>query len=214
MNDSSSFSEFRRLVASDIERFATYNLSVNPSGPKRLRVLFDVALFKAGFQAAFLYRLGHWFFQNRLIFLARCTMRLNLALCGADIGFAAEIGQGLLIGHPVGVVIAHKTRIGDNATIEAGVLFGVKSWAPGTVEQVPQTGDGCVFSTRCSVLGNCRLGDDVVVGINAVVVSDVESGALAAGLPLEIIPGRGRELTAAWRLYERPPTKAEPAGKR
>jgi serine O-acetyltransferase len=208
MSPLSTYGEFSRLVGSDLDRFTTYGRTLNPSGPRPLRATVDIVLFKAGFQSAFLYRLGHWLFLNRLIFLARCAMRLNLALCGADIGFAAEIGPGLLIGHPVGVVIAHKTRIGANATILAGVLFGVKSWTPEEVERVPTAGDNCVFSTRASVIGACRLGDDVVVGINAVVDRDVEPGALAAGAPLEILPGRGRSLIESWCLQGRSPAEA------
>jgi serine O-acetyltransferase len=195
-----TFNQFTRLVAADLRRFTAHSQSLSNAPSPSLRVTFDTWLFKAGFQAVFLYRLSHWFLQNGLLLCARFAMRLNLAMTGADIGFAAEIGRGLLIGHPVGVVIGHKTVIGEHATILAGVLFGVKSWAPGVVNQLPRAGNNCVFCTRASILGNCALGDDVVVAINAVVDVDVPSGSFATGSPLEIIPNRGKEMISGWCL--------------
>lgn len=195
-----TFNQFTRLVAADLHRFVAHSSALSKSSSASFRMILDTWLFKAGFQAVFLYRFSHWCLQNKLIFLARCLMRFNLAVTGADIGFAAEIGKGLLIGHPVGIVIGHKTVIGERATILASVLFGVKSWAPDVVGQLPQAGNNCVFCTRASILGNCRIGDNVVVGINAVVDVDVPSDAFAGGSPLEIVPQRGRELIGGWCL--------------
>ncbi|MBI3553527.1 MAG: hypothetical protein HY077_13610 [Elusimicrobia bacterium] len=209
MKPASSFREFARLVRSDLDRTTAHALALSPGRAPGLRLRLDTVLFKTGFQSAFLYRLSHWLFQNRLIFLARLAMWLNLVLFAADIGFSAEIGQGLLIGHTAAVVIAHRTVIGARATIEMGVLFGVRSWAPHEVGSLPRTGDNCVFCARSSVLGGVVLGDDVVVGINAAVDRDVPSGAYAGGAPLELHPGLGKRMVDRWCLIDHPSSGRE-----
>jgi serine O-acetyltransferase len=195
-----TFNQFTRSVGADFHRFTAHSRALRGGASAGFRDTLETWFFKAGFQAVFLYRLSHWCVQNKLLFLARFLTRLNLAITGADIGFAAEIGKGLLIGHPVGIVVGHRTKIGENATILGGVLFGVKSWAPDVVGQLPEAGRNCVFCARASILGNCKLGDFVVVGINAVVDVDVPSDAFAGGAPIEIVPHRGKELISGWCL--------------
>jgi serine O-acetyltransferase len=43
------------------------------------------------------------------------------------------------------------------------------------------------IGTGAKVLGSIRIGDDVIIGANAVVLNDVPSHSLAVGVPARII---------------------------
>jgi serine O-acetyltransferase len=191
---------FISLVKSDLYRNVGLTASLGGKDSPSLKDIFYCCLFKAGFQAALIFRVSHWFYQLGWIFMARFFMRLNLTLTGADIGFAAEIGPGLLLGHPVGVVIAHKTIIGRNVTMLQGVLFGVQNWLPDTMDRLPEVGDNCIFCTRCMVLGEVTIGDCCVIGANTVITRDIESDAFAFGSPVVIQANNGKNKIDSWFL--------------
>jgi serine O-acetyltransferase len=134
----------KALVQSDLTRFAqTYQLRGQPYSKRR--VFWESILFKAGFQAVLLYRISHWLFGKGQTYLAWMVARLNLALTGAEIEFNAEIGPGMFIAHPVGIVIGRGTVIGSGVTIFQGVSFGVRSWHPDYIRRFPTVGDNCFF---------------------------------------------------------------------
>lgn len=191
---------FSELVKSDLKRSLGHTTSLDGERKVRFKDLLYCYLFKAGFQCILLHRISHWFFQLGWIFMARFFMRLNLTLTGADIGFAAQIGPGFLTGHPVGLVIAHKTVIGCNVTVLQGVLFGVQSWHPDAMENLPIVGDYCVLCTRSMILGDIEIGNECVIGANAIVTQDIESGAFAYGSPLVVKQKEGKVKIADWCL--------------
>ena len=45
-------------------------------------------------------------------------------LTGADIAYEAQVGPGLVLYHPTGVVIGPGARVGARATIMQGVTLG------------------------------------------------------------------------------------------
>ena len=188
------------LIKSDLNRFTMHSARLAGLERPTRQMIWNSILFKAGFQAAVLFRLSHWFFQRRWIFMARVCMRSNLTLTGADIGFAAKIGPGLLMSHPVGIVIAHKTVIGANASIFQGVVFGVKDWLPDTMRFLPQAGDYSVFCAHCMILGNAQIGHHCVIAANTTITGNVPDGAYAFDNPVVIEPNKGRQLIASWCL--------------
>src|SRR5205823_11843014 len=138
---------------------------------------------KAGFQAVLLHRFSHWLYEHGWLYVAWYLTRLNVMLTGAEIEFNAEIGPGLFIAHPVGIVVGRGTVIGARATLFHGVTFGVKSWHPDAIRKFPRVGDDCYFFAHAVVLGSVVLGDRCVVAAQTVVTQDLPSGSLAAGVP-------------------------------
>ena len=191
---------FWALIKSDLNRFVMHSARLAGLEKPTSQMIWNSILFKAGFQAAVLYRLSHWFFKKRWIFMARVCMRLSLTLTGADIGFAAEIGPGLLMSHPVGVVIAHKTVIGANASIFQGVVFGVKDWLPDTMQFLPRVGNHCVFCAHCMILGDAKVGHHCVIAANTIITGCLSEGVYAYGNPVVIEPDKGRKMITSWCL--------------
>ncbi len=182
----------KQLIQSDLDRYQeTYRL--RGDSYSRSKVFWESFFFKAGFQALFLYRLSHWFFNKGLIYLAWFFTRLNIFLTGAEIEFNARIGPGCLIAHPVGLVIGRGTVIGERATLFQGVSFGAKNWHPESIGRFPEVGANCFIFANAVVIGGIKIGDHCVVGANSVVSIDIPDGSLAVGNPAQVIPNKGRE---------------------
>jgi serine O-acetyltransferase len=187
------------LIRSDLSRFTqTFVLRGQPFSARR--VFWESLIFKAGFQAALLYRISHWLFERGWIYPPWFLSRLSLAITGADIEFNAQIGPALFIAHPVGIVVGRGTAIGSEATLFQGVTFGVKSWHPDDIRKFPSAGNKCYFFAGAAILGDVTIGDNCIVGAHAVLTSDLPDGGMALGVPAKIYPDKGREAIASWGL--------------
>jgi serine O-acetyltransferase len=102
---------------------------------------------------------------------------------GTDIPLNCNIGGGLLIPHPNGIVIHPGARIGVNCLIFQQVTIGDRGGNP-VIEGHVDIGAGA------KILGPIRVGAHARVGANAVVLSNVPSGTVAVGIPAKIIAGR------------------------
>ncbi len=105
-------------------------------------------------------------------------------LFGIEIPRGACIGGGLKIYHFGGIVINPATVIGKNCSLRQGVTIGNKNEA----FDVPVIGDNVDFGAGCKVLGNIKIGNNVSIGANAVVLCDVPDNCIAVGIPARVIP--------------------------
>jgi serine O-acetyltransferase len=58
-------------------------------------------------------------------------------------------------------------------------------------------GDRADIGAGAKVLGSIRIGDDVAIGANAVVITDVPSNSIAVGVPAKIRPRKQSPLAVA-----------------
>lgn len=93
------------------------------------------------------------------------------------------IGKGLTIWHWGPIIINENARIGDNATIQTGVIVGHKKAGEGC----PIIGDNVVLGSGCKVFGNICIGDNVEIAPNACVVKDCNSNAIYGGVPAKVL---------------------------
>jgi serine O-acetyltransferase len=96
---------------------------------------------------------------------------------GADIPLTCDIGGGLLIPHPNGIVIHSDVRIGVNCLIFQQVTIGSRG------QGVPVIAGHVDIGAGAKILGPIFVGAHARIGANAVVLADVPSGASAAGVP-------------------------------
>lgn len=125
-------------------------------------------------------RLDHvW--QRRL---AAWRHRFWSIVCGAEIPLGTDVGGGLLLPHPNGVVVHPAVRIGPNCLIFQQVTLGAGGKVPGT-----PTLEGHVdVGAGAKILGGVRIGAHATIGANAVVLCDVPAGATAVGIPARVLP--------------------------
>lgn len=79
--------------------------------------------------------------------------------------------------------VARTCRIGKNCVIQPGVVFGKNSEA----DNCATVGDNCNFGLNAKILGSVHIGNNVIVGANAVVTKDIPDDCIVAGVPARII---------------------------
>ncbi len=127
--------------------------------------------------------------------LAYVLKQLNHVLTGADLAWQAEVGPGLLLYHPTGVVIGPDVVVGRRCALQQGVTLGAARErglvVDGRVDS-PVVGDDVSIGAGARVIGAITLGHGCTIGANAVVLEDVPAGALAVGVPARLVESRGR----------------------
>ncbi len=107
-------------------------------------------------------RWSHWFWRNLLVWKH-----------SSDIVHRSSIGPGLILPHPIGIVIGRGVRIGSRVTIAHNVTIGVNVGKPG----VPTIGDGVIVCTQAMIFGPVEVGARSLIGAGALVDFDVPAGA-------------------------------------
>ena len=107
--------------------------------------------------------------------------RFWTVVTGADIPLNCQIGGGLLIPHPNGIVIHPEAEIGPNCLIFQQVTIGNGK------DGVPKVGGHVDIGAGAKILGGIKLGDHSRVGANAVVLDDVAEGDTVVGIPAKSI---------------------------
>lgn len=139
-----------------------------------------------GTLANLLYRLQGALLRWRLTPLALAVHVLNKWFNGCVIGVRAGFGPGLVLVHPVGVVINSAVRGGRGVVIESGVVIGDNRG------RVPVLGDAVFLGAGAKVIGGVTIGAGARIGANAVVLHDVPAGATAVGIPARCIRAAAR----------------------
>jgi serine O-acetyltransferase len=114
----------------------------------------------------------------------------NHVLTGCDIAYQAQVGPGLVLYHPTGVVIGPGCRIGARATIMQGVTLGSDAVAGGSGGS-PAVGDDVFVGPGAALFGPIEIGDRVRIGANSVVSSSFGSDVVIAGAPARVLRDDG-----------------------
>ncbi len=148
-----------------------------------------------GFWALVVYRFGRWRYGVRPVWarklfsgIYKVLFKLVQIVTGIELPCEVVIGRNFVIDHQGGIVISGYTRFGNDCRIRNGVCIGLAR-----VDDPcgPVIGNGVDIGTGAALLGRITIGDNVLVGANAVVLCDVPSDSIAVGVPA-VVKARNR----------------------
>lgn len=156
---------------------------------------------RQGFWVMCVFRFGQWRYTIRqpwlrkpFSFIYRVLRTLVQVMTGIELHCETRVGRRLLIEHFGGIIISGDAVIGDDVVIRQGVTIGLRTTGR---RGAPVIGNRVDIGAGAKLLGPIRVGDDAVIGANAVVLCDVPDGALAVGVPAVIKPRKPGQATTA-----------------
>jgi len=170
------YSEFMRVLSTDIER--NFNTGVT----LRLKI------FSKKYKLLFFFRLLQFVERNNYNIVVTKIIRKIYNryqfMFGVEIN-SVNIGEGLYLPHPNGIVIHPKVVIGKNCSILQQVTIG-NNGNKG-LDNLAIIGNNVAIGAGVKIIGPVKIGNNVTIGANSVVVKDIPHNVVAAGVPAKII---------------------------
>jgi serine O-acetyltransferase len=169
------------LVKSDLYRY---------QGKVSFLIFIKSLFFVKGFKFTFWMRLSKHFLKYPVLkFIPRLFHYYYKRVYCSDIGFRHDIGVGFSLYHVFNTAFCDGVKIGNNVTITHGVTIGhVQGKAPVLLNNIYVGPGACI-------LGGITIGNNAVIGANAVVIKDIPDNAIVVGNPSRIISYKGAEKT-------------------
>jgi serine O-acetyltransferase len=134
------------------------------------------------------WRMGNALFRARVPVLPQLVRVLCQVIFHADVPPQARIARGVVFMHNgLGTVVHSRVQFRGPAVVFHNVTIGNRHIAD---EGVPRIGSRVFIGAGAVILGDIDVGDDCVIGANAVVTTSVPAGNMAVGNPARIAPCR------------------------
>ena len=175
--------ECKKIILSDIRRSVKGKITI-------FTFIYNYCI-KESVKVSVWLRLGNYFYAKKtflfrfLFYFSKVYYKHIEHKTGIQVPIGTDIGQGLKFFHHGCIIVAQSAKIGNNVSIHQGVTIG-RVFA-GNYVGVPTIGNNVVIFAGAKLLGNIKVGDGAVIGANAVVVKDVPSNAVVAGIPAKVI---------------------------
>lgn len=143
-----------------------------------------------GFIAMIIYRFGRWRYTIKSGVIRKPFSILYKILFfyikgkGIEIPCEIEIGKNFRIDHQGGIVVSGYAKFGNNCVIRNGVTIGI---ARVEERKAPVFGDNVDIGTGAKIIGDIKIGNNVKIGANAVVLQEIPDNCIAVGVPAKII---------------------------
>lgn len=131
-----------------------------------------------------LYRHANWLYRHHFHLLPKFYKGLAFLLFNTVIPYTATIGDGTKFAYGgIGCVIHARAIIGERVIIGQNTTIG-RSLDP---EDFPTIGNDVYISAGARIIGKIKVGNNVIIGANAVVNKDVPDNTIVAGVPAKKI---------------------------
>jgi serine O-acetyltransferase len=147
-------------------------------------------VFHRGLWVMCVYRFGRWRYsipwrpvKLPFSFLYKLSFLLCQIVTGVELPCEAAVGRRLRIEHTSDIVVSGDATLGDDVILRNGVTIGLRRTG---YRGSPTIGNRVDIGAGAKILGPIHVGDDAVVGANAVLLQDVPPNFLAIGVPARI----------------------------
>lgn len=131
-----------------------------------------------------LYRKARWCYLHHVPVLPKLIKGLTFVLYNSVVPYTTEIGRETKFAYGgMGCVVHSRAIIGERVIIGQNTTIG-RSLDP---EDIPRIGNDVYISAGARIIGNIHIGNNVIIGANAVVNKDVEDNCIVAGVPARVI---------------------------
>lgn len=158
----------------DLERWVTILFKDNPN---KFYSFVKLMTFYPEYRSLFYYRLG-WIgkiLSNLMLFKPMPNLYIS----------TKDVGAGLFIQHGFSTIIA-ANKIGRNCWINQQVTIGFSNDS-----DCPTIGDNVQICSGAKVIGAVTIGNNSVVGANAVAVKNIPENCTVVGVPAYIVRKNG-----------------------
>lgn len=136
---------------------------------------------KASFHLLFWYRISNKITNTKLSFINIFIKYLCQILYSSEISPNSQIGENLMLPHPLGIIIGDNVVIGDNVTIFQQVTLGAKG--NNENKEYPVIENNVKIFIKSSIIGNVLIGENSIIGAHALVTKNIEKNSIYAGIP-------------------------------
>jgi len=158
---------------------------------------YDRQWSRQGMWVMVVYRFGRWRYTIRwrwlrlpFSFFYKLLKPISEILTGIELPCEVTLGRRFRIDHFGGIIISGDVVFGDDCVIRNGVTVGLRHTG---VRGAPVIGNRVDIGAGAKILGAIHIGDDVVIGANAVVITDVPANSIAVGIPARILPRKDKQ---------------------
>jgi serine O-acetyltransferase len=131
----------------------------------------------------YIFRLSSILYRMRIPLLPWILKVLNRILFSVSLPPSVVVGKNVTFGYQgLGIVIHRQARFGNNIIVCQNVTVGGRG-SPGA----PTIEDDVLIGAGACILGPIIIGRGARIGANAVVLADVPPGAVAVGVPAQIL---------------------------
>ena len=170
----------RHIVWADLDRWGYFGLGQPRNLMERILLFVNLMTWEPQYRNVFYHRTG----VPGILLSILCRPMASLGL-----GRRTKIGPGLRILHGDGTYVA-ADEIGKNCTIYHQVTIGRLN-----LEHPTSIGNNVTVYAGAKVLGRVKVGDNVTIGANSVVMSDVPPNVTVMGVPAVVVWSAERPAT-------------------
>lgn len=98
-----------------------------------------------------------------------------------SIPYSTQLGGGISIAHPYSTAL-NASKIGSHFACKNNTTIGIKRG-----NEKPTIGNYVQVGANAVIIGDIRIGDNVIIGAGSVVVKDVPDNAVVVGNPARIV---------------------------
>lgn len=132
-----------------------------------------------GFWVVLSYRIANFCYKKKIDLLGILVQFVVQIFTNCEISRKAVIGKGLVIYHPVGIVIGPHILIGNKATILPHVFVGHDNVKiEDFTKDVPLISDNVYIGAGSKIIGNCYIGENSIIGPNCVIIKNIKPDSI------------------------------------